>query len=58
MNFSKEEKKQGRPKKKITKKNIVTAYLTDDENSKFQNSVEKSGLGIAGYLRSLIAKKI
>jgi len=51
-------KKQGRPKKEVTKKNIVTTYLTDDENDKFRELVEKSGLSVAAYLRNLIMKKI
>ena len=55
---SKEEKKQGRPKKEVTKNNIVTTYLTDDENDKFRAQVEKSGLGIAAYLRKLIMEQI
>ena len=55
---SKEEKKQGRPKKEVTRNNIVTTYLTDSENSEFRKNVEKSGLGVAAYLRSLIQEKI
>jgi len=51
-------KKQGRPKKEVTKKNIVTTYLTDDENDKFRELVEKSGLSVAAYLRNLIMEKI
>lgn len=51
-------KKQGRPKKEVTKKNIVTTYLTDDENDKFRDLVEKSGLSVAAYLRNLIMEKI
>ena len=50
-------KKQGRPKKEVTKKNIVTTYLTDEENDKFREIVEKSGLTIAAYLRNLIMEQ-
>jgi len=51
-------KKQGRPKKEVTKKNIVTTYLTDDENEKFRELIEESGLTVAAYLRNLIMEKI
>ena len=55
---SKEEKKQGRPKKEVTRNNIVTTYLNDDEKSKLTKKVEKSGLGMAAYLRKLIMEQI
>lgn len=55
---SKPEKRQGRPKKEVTKNNIVTTYLTDDEKVKFLKEVEKSGLGIAAYTRNLILEKM
>jgi len=51
-------KKQGRPKKEVTKKNIVTTYLTDSENEKFRQIVEKSGLTVAAFVRNLIMEKI
>lgn len=54
----KKEKKQGRPKKEVTKKNIVTTYLTDDENEKIRDLVEKSGMTLAAYIRRLILEKI
>lgn len=57
-NIDKPEKKQGRPKKEVTKKNIVTTYLTDEENQKFRNLVDETGLTVAEYLRRLIAKEI
>jgi len=51
-------KKQGRPKKEATKKNIVTTYLRDDENEKFREIVEESGLTVAAFMRNLIMAKI
>jgi len=57
-NSSKIEKKQGRPKKDVTRNNIVTTYLTDEENNKFRINVAQSELSVAAYLRSLIIEKI
>ena len=54
----KKEKKQGRPKKEVTKKNIVTTYLTDDENEKLRDLVEESGMTLAAYVRRIIKKEI
>ena len=51
-------KKQGRPKKDVTRNNIVTTYLTDEENNKFRINVAQSELSVAAYLRSLIIEKI
>lgn len=51
-------KKQGRPKKEVTKKNIVTTYLTDDENEKLRDLVEESGMTLAAFVRKIILEKI
>ena len=56
--IEKPRKKQGRPKKEATKKNIVTTYLRDDENEKFRKIVEESGLTVAAFMRNLIMAKI
>jgi len=54
----KKEKKQGRPKKEVTKKNIVTTYLTDSENENLRNLVEESGMTLAAYVRKIIKDEI
>jgi len=54
----KKEKKQGRPKKEITKKNIVTTYLTDEEKEKLNYIVEESGMTLAAYVRRIILQNI
>jgi hypothetical protein len=51
-------KKQGRPKKEVTKKNIISTYLTDSENEDFRKIVEKSELSVSSFLRKLIIEKI
>jgi len=54
----KKEKKQGRPKKEVTKKNIVTTYLTDEEKEKLNYIVEESGMTLAAYVRRIILQNI
>ena len=39
---------------KRTIKNIVTTYLTDQENEKLRNLVEESGMTLAAYIRRII----
>ena len=50
----KKEKKQGRPKKEVTKNNIVTTYLTDQENDKLREKVKASGMSLAAYVRNVL----
>jgi len=51
-------KKQGRPKKKVTKKSIVTTYLTEQENEDLRGLVEESGLTLAAFVRKIIKNEI
>ena len=51
-------KKQGRPKKDVTKNSIVTTYLTKEEKEKLQQTAENKGLTIANYVRNLILREL
>lgn len=51
-------KKRGRPKQINKKNNIVSTYLTDEENNKLKLKAENSDLSISAFLRKIILEKI
>jgi hypothetical protein len=55
MEFS---KKRGRPKQNCKRNNIVSAYITAEENNKLKEKAKEADLSVSAFLRKIIMEKI